>query len=380
MSFPSRWEVHAANPVSYNLAITPRLFAPGNTALAGYGRVGGRRFVVVDTEVLARHGDAIRAWFAGGGIEARIVPLTAGEEHKSLATWQRLACELDAFPLHRRDEPIIAIGGGVLTDVVGYLAAGYRRGLPHIKVPTTLMGQIDAALGIKAGINFNGHKNRLGCFEPPQAVLIDPGFLTTLPRRHLVNGICEIVKLALACDATLFQQLEADGATAIATAFQLDAGGAILGRAITSMLAELAPNLHERELSRRVDFGHTFSYGLELRHPQRLLHGEAVLLDVLVSTLIARQRQWLTEAETTRVFALLMHLGIQPDIETLDGPAMWAALEDRIEHRNGQQRVPLPHGIGRSVFANDITRGELATALHALSARFGNHHEPAHER
>ena len=140
-----------------------------------------------------------------------------GEEHKNSEIYQDIARALDAFPIHRRDEPVIAIGGGVLTDVVAFVAASYRRGVPHIKVPTTLMGYVDAALGIKAGINFNGNKNRLGAFEPPLAVLLDRSFLPTLPRRHLVNGVCEIIKLAIIRAAGLFQRLGRDAARAVAT-------------------------------------------------------------------------------------------------------------------------------------------------------------------
>ncbi|CAM5261256.1 hypothetical protein [Rhodanobacter lindaniclasticus] len=171
-----------------------------------------------------------------------------------MASWQGLLRALDEFPIHRRDEPILAIGGGVLTDVVGYVASSYRRGVPHIKVPTTLIGYVDAAVGIKTAINFNGRKNRLGSFEPPRRVLLDRRLLRTLPRRHLRNGVCEIVKLAVIKDATLFAQLERHGAASIAGAFQGEAAGEILDRAIDDMLQELAPNLFEEQAGARGGF------------------------------------------------------------------------------------------------------------------------------
>src|SRR5574337_2166952 len=134
---------------------------------------------------------------------------------KTVDAWLGILHELDAFPIHRRDEPIIAIGGGVLTDVVGFVASSYRRGVPHIKVPTTLMGYVDASVGVKSGINFNHHKNRLGSFEAPLQVLLDRAFLATLPHRHILNGVCEIIKLALINDVALFVQLEQHGADCI---------------------------------------------------------------------------------------------------------------------------------------------------------------------
>jgi 3-dehydroquinate synthase len=376
-----RWRVREQRPIAYDILKAPGLFHPDNPGLLAYGRrEGGRRFVVIDGPVARLHGEAIRAWFARHRIDARIVVFPGGEAHKTIEIYQDLLRELDAFPIHRRDEPIIAIGGGVLTDVVGFVAASYRRGVPHIKVPTTLMGYIDAALGIKAGINFNGRKNRLGSFVPPLAVFLDPAFLRTLPRRHLLNGVCEIIKLAVVCDAPLFAQLETHGAAGLAHCFADAAGDAILDRAIDGMLRELAPNLHEEELSRKVDFGHTFSYGLETRHGDRLLHGEAVLLDILVSVLIARRRGLLPEHDAARVFALLGRLGIEPDLGVLDAALMWQSLQDRIEHRNGLQRVPMPAGLGQCVFLNDITRRELEEALRALYDRMKGIHESVLER
>lgn len=376
-----RWQVRAQRPVAYDVLRTPALFAPDNDALLGFGRrEGARRFVVVDANVMRHHGAAIRAWFGHHGVDAHLVTCPGGEEHKTLEAYQDLVCELDTFPIHRRDDPIIAIGGGVLTDVVAFVASSYRRGVPHVKVPTTLMGYIDAALGIKAGVNFNGNKNRLGSFEPPLAVLLDPAFLGTLPRRHLLNGVCEIVKLAIIRDDVLFAQLEADGAASIAAGFANPAGAAILDRAIGGMLEELAPNLFEEELARKVDFGHTFSYGLETRHARRLLHGEAVLLDILVSVQIARQRGLLGEGDSARVFALVERLGIAPDLDLLDADTMWQSLLDRIEHRNGRQRVPMPAGIGQCVFLDDITRRELDAAVPALHARIKADHELVLER
>ncbi|ODT91049.1 MAG: 2-epi-5-epi-valiolone synthase [Rhodanobacter sp. SCN 67-45] len=376
----TRWQVRVNRPIAYDVVKTPDLFAPENDTLMSFGWPQGRRFVVVDGNVMRLHGDRIEAYFQQRGIEAKIVVFPGGEENKTIEIYQDLARKLDAFPIHRRDEPIIAIGGGVLTDVVGFLAASYRRGVPHIKVPTTLMGYIDAALGIKAGINFNGNKNRLGAFEPPRAVLLDRSFLPTLPKRHLLNGVCEIIKLAIIRDAPLLRLLEEQGAQSIANCFSSAEGEAILDAAIGGMLAELAPNLHEEELARRVDFGHTFSYGLETRHEHHLLHGEAVLLDILVSVLIAYHRNLLSEADTARVFALVRTLEIQLDYSVLDAQLMWDALQDRVKHRNGQQRVPMPQGMGRCIFLNDISRSDLNAALSQLPTWTAPHNEHAFER
>lgn len=377
---PDRWQVRTQYTIAYDVIRAPHLFAASNdTLLAWLGRAGGRRFVVLDAEVDRHHGAGIRNWFVRHDVDACIAVFPAGERHKTLADWEALLCQLDAFPVHRRDEPIVAIGGGVLTDVAGFVAACYRRGMPHINVPTTLMGYVDAAIGIKTAVNFRGGKNRLGSFTPPLAVLLDPTFLPSLPRRHLLNGTCEIIKLALIRDPTLFARLERDGAASIAAHFANPAGIALLDRAVASMLAELAPNLLEQDLARKVDFGHTFSCGLESHHAGRLLHGEAVLLDILVSTLIAWRRDLFTTADTARVFSLVRRLGIEPDFGALDIEAMWESLLDRIEHRNGRQRVPVPLGIGRCIFLDDITRPELDAATACLGTWLEERHAFARE-
>jgi 2-epi-5-epi-valiolone synthase len=362
--------------IEYEVINTANLFHPQNWALLSVGKIeDARRFVVVDANVEKHHAKAIREYFAHHHVEAKIVVFPGDEENKTLDHYLALARELDCFPIHRRDEPIIAIGGGVLTDLVGFVAASYRRGVPYVKVPTTLMGYVDASIGIKTGINFNSNKNRLGSFHAPQAVLLDKAFLKTLPRRHILNGVCEIIKLAVIKDAPLFGLLETHGAQSVNEYFQNEESAILLDRAIAGMLEELEPNLFEEDLARKVDFGHTFSYGLETRHEAHLLHGEAVLLDILLSTLIARGRNLLTGDETRRIFHLTESLGFKLDASVMDPGLLLASLTERTYHRNGLQRVPMPHGIGGCVFLNDIHADEIESAVEILQEWMTVNHE-----
>lgn len=362
--------------IEYKLVTTSNLFQPQNWALLSTGRIeDARRFVVVDGNVAKYYSGEIRKYFEYHHVDAKIVTFPGGEENKTIDYFTFLVRELDAFPIHRRDEPIIAIGGGVLTDVVGFVASSYRRGVPHIKVPTTLMGYVDASIGIKTGINFNENKNRLGAFHAPQLVLLDKAFLKTLPKRHILNGVCEIIKLAIIKDAGLFNLLEAQGVKSVEAHFQDEQGGILLDRAIEGMLEELQPNLFEEDLARKVDFGHTFSYGLETRHEAHLFHGESVLLDILVSTLIARARNLLSAEETNRIFRLTEGLGFTLDTSTLNPQHLWDSLEERRYHRNGLQRVPMPRGIGDCVFLNDINADEIVSAVKNLEDWINVKHE-----
>jgi 3-dehydroquinate synthase len=237
------------------------------------------------------------------------------------------------------------------------------------------MGYVDASIGIKTGFNIYGNKNRLGAFHAPQLVLLDKTFLKTLPKRHLLNGVCEIIKLAVIKDAQLFEMLEAHAVKSVNENFQNDESSLLLDRAITGMLEELEPNLFEEDLARRVDFGHTFSYGLETRHEAHLLHGEAVLLDILISLLIARSRRLVSDDEIDRVFRLVTALGFELNASIFDPNLLHASLTERTYHRNGLQRVPMPHGIGGCVFLNDINSDEIESAAKTLEDWIKIRHE-----
>jgi len=364
---PQRWCVTHQRTIEYEIVNSPNLFDPNNTDLLYPGWVKNScRFVVIDSNVEKYYSSDLQRYFSHHGVNAKIVTFPSGEEHKNIENYLCIVQELDTFPIHRRDEPIIMIGGGVLTDIAAFVASSYRRSVPHLKVPTTLMGYIDAAIGIKNGINFNGYKNRLGSFEPPIKVFLDKAFLNTLPKRHILNGVSEIIKLAVIKDSNLFKMLEEHGPESVNAKFQDEMGGVILDRAITGMLEELEPNLFEDDLARKVDFGHTFSYGLEIRHEADLLHGEAVLLDIVFSTMIAHERCLVSQEEAERIFKLIDNLGIILNTSLLEPNALWESLEERTYHRNGFQRVPLPRGIGKCTFVNDISQQDILTAYQYL--------------
>lgn len=363
----NKWRVSYQRTIEYELVNSPKIFDSQNDSLLSVGkRDHTRRFVIVDSNVEKHYSAEIRDYFRHHKVEARIMAVPAGEDNKSLDTYTAILHELDRFPINRRDEPIIAIGGGVLTDVGGFVASSYRRGVPHIKVPTTLMGYIDASVGIKTGINFNNHKNRLGSFEPPKKVLLDRAFLKTLPKRHILNGVCEIIKLAIIKDAALFEMLEAHGAECVEAKFQDEIGASILDQAVGGMIEELEPNLFEDDLARKVDFGHTFSYGLETHHDAHLLHGEAVLIDIVISLFLANARNLLPENELNRALSLISRLGIVINSDIIEASLLWETLEERTYHRNGLQRVPLPNGIGSCIFVNDIKFEEIQSACTIL--------------
>ncbi|WP_234429872.1 sedoheptulose 7-phosphate cyclase [Streptomyces sp. AV19] len=370
------WTVSTAKPVRYEVAFTPDVLDPRNPALAraGTSRDGpapARRLLVVEATVNDLYGERIRAYCATRGLRYRIHVLAAHERLKTMESVFSVVEAMDRFGIARRSEPVVAIGGGVLLDIVGLACSLYRRSTPYVRVPTTLIGLVDAGVGAKTGVNFGPYKNRLGTYHPATETLLDPGFLATLDRRHLSNGMAEILKMALIKDRALFELLDGHGGRLVTERFQGGRGlrpvaEEVLGRAVHGMLEELQGNLWESELERIVDYGHSFSPTIEMRALPELLHGEAVCLDMALTTVVAERRGLVEPSERIRVLDVMRRLGL-PVWHPLCAPdVLEEALADTVRHRDGSQRLPLPSGIGDAVFVGDVTSDELADAAEHL--------------
>jgi len=272
---------------------------------------------------------------------------------------------------HRLDRSgaLIALGGGVCMDIATVAASSIRRGIGCIRVPTTLIGQIDAGLGAKGAVNYLGHKSYIGCFHPPEATLIDPASLRTLPARHLRSGLAEMVKIALVRDARLFDLIEAAAPRLVASGFQTPRAASLeaLWRAAAAMLDELEPNLYENVTHKRlVDMGHTFSPLIESATGFETSHGEAVAIDLALSAALAAVMGWLPEAECVRIVRTLARCGLRVRSRVLTQRLCLDALDEARRHR---RHLVLPTSIGRAAFVEDArecSAAALATALDTL--------------
>jgi 3-dehydroquinate synthase len=281
---------------------------------------------------------------------------------------------MESFHLLRQSEPVVAIGGGVLLDAVGFAASIYRRGVPYIRVPTTLLALVDASVGAKTSVNHFGRRNRLGAYHVPVASYLDRTFLTTLERVEFSNGLAEILKMSLIKDRRLFELLEASGRDLIDERFQrADLASEVIDRAITTMLEELEPNLWEKELKRSVDFGHSFSPMIEMRALPELSHGQAVTLDVLFSCLLCHRRGLLSLGELERIIATVERLEL-PVFHPLfgDPEVLCEALADTVLHRNGNQNLPMVPTIGSVTFFDDVTAKEIEQSAMAFRELLGD--------
>jgi len=296
-------------------------------------------------------------------IKLELLILDATEENKD---WKHTDIILKFFEdvgVLRR-EPVIVIGGGVLLDLVGFCCSIYRRGIPYVKVPTTLLAIVDASVGVKVAANHFGRRNRIGAYYPPIATLLDKKFIATQDERNIVNGIAEIFKLAVIKDKELFELLEASAEQLITEKFQFGAVPVrVINSAITGMIEELAPNLWERKLDRCVDFGHSFSPIIEMQNMDTLQHGEAVVLDCLLSSCLANVRGYIDTETLERIFKTAHSLKLpvfHKDFCKFD--LLKKSLSDTMKHRNGNQYLPVPVGIGNYKILNDVTDDDIKKA------------------
>jgi len=364
------WKIETALPISYEVLETHGVLDPENPELSATCRPGSRTTVIVDAVVDDLYGDRVRGYFDARDVDARFLVIESAEEMKTLDSVQRVARDLNDAGTLRATNPPVAIGGGAMLDVVGLASSLYRRGVPYVRVPTTLLGQVDVSVAAKTGINFDGYRNRLGSYTPPVRTLIDREFLATLPRRQVVNGMGEILKMALVKDATLFGLLESDGAELVRTRFDLgETADQVIRRSITGMVEELAPNLWEKDLRRCVDFGHSFGPLVEMRALPELLHGEAVALDCLYSACLSVVRGLLDGADVLRAVAVARQIGL-PVWHPLfgDSDLLWEALTDTVRHRDGNQHLPVLTGIGRHLFLENVTPEQVGEASRLMAS------------
>jgi 3-dehydroquinate synthase len=343
------WRVKTTLPVEFDIVKVP-------DALDWDVITGQRRIAVVDETVYGLYKDKFPQ-----GTEVFTVHST--EAKKDWQTAERVLKFFQDIKLLRR-ETVVAVGGGVLLDLVGFCCSIYRRGVPYVRVPTTLLAIVDASVGAKTSINHFGFRNRIGSFYPPKLTLIDKTFIRTQDHREIANGMAEILKLAIVLDYHLFELIELNPQDLLRLKFQNSSlADAIIDRSISGMTQELNDNLWERDLQRPVDFGHSFGPMVEMKNVPDMLHGEAVILDCLLSSCISNLRGYLSNDHLQRIFKTVRSCGLptdHPDFYDVD--LLWAGLQDVMNHRNGNQYIPVPISIGRCEIINDVTRSEIEQA------------------
>lgn len=312
-----------------------------------------RSLIIVDFAVYELYGAHIKNYFETYDITITIYPTHITEDRKNIETLLEVCGWITEFNLLRR-EPVLAIGGGLVTDVVGFACAIYRRATQYIRIPTTLVGLIDASVSNRVAVNWRGLKNRLGSYHEPLHTFVDCRFLRTVPEAEIRNGIAEILKISSCTQISTFETLEQYGQSFITQRFgQFNSqdrelartGEVVIRQAIRAVLEVEVPNSREQSLDRAMYFGHTWSPTLELAVSPHLLHGHAVSVDMCFSATLAHHLGLLPFDQYHRFLMVFSKLGLALDHPVFTLDLMKEATNATIATRDGKLRAPVPIGI-----------------------------------
>lgn len=329
--------------------------------------------VVADTNTERLYREALEGNLATSGLAADWFVVAPGEDAKSWAVLEQLCDWLLALGITRKDH-VIALGGGVVGDLVGFACAIMKRGCGFVQVPTTLLAQVDSSVGGKTAINTRAGKNLIGAFHQPALVVIDPLVLATLPDREMRAGYAEVLKYGLLGDAAFFAWLEANGAAVLARE------PAALEHAIATSIAMKAQIVAEDEretLDRRalLNLGHTFGHALEAEtgFSDRLLHGEAVALGMVLAAKYSARRGEISAADAGRATRAIAAAGLPARLADLGLACDGAALVDHMRHDKKAEAATLPflllRALGEAYVARDVDLGDIAAFLDGELAR-----------
>ncbi|MGY3893510.1 3-dehydroquinate synthase [Aeromonas enterica] len=321
---------------------------------------GKRVMIVTNTVVAPLYLERIIQLLSGFQVEHLILP--DGEAYKTLATFERIMSAL-LETNHGRDTTLIALGGGVIGDVVGFAAASYQRGIPFIQVPTTLLSQVDSSVGGKTAVNHPLGKNMIGAFYQPKHVVIDTECLKTLPAREFAAGMAEVIKYGIIWDAEFFSWLETNMSRL--QALEPAALAYAIRRCCEIKADVVGQDETEHGVRALLNLGHTFGHAIEAEKGYgNWLHGEAVAAGMMLAAFTAEARGELDNRQLVRIRDLLLaaNLPIQAPAE-MDFDAFIRHMRRDKKVLEGKLRLVLPVGIGHAQVVADVSDAELLAVI-----------------
>ena len=337
-----------------------------------FEQVCGRRRVVVitDENVGPLYGEAALGSLRGAGIKADLLSVGAGEASKRMAVVETLYDKLFDLSVERSDA-ILALGGGVVGDLAGFVAATFKRGIDYIQVPTSLLAMVDSSIGGKTGINHPRGKNMIGAFHQPQMVFADTETLRTLPRRELGCGLAETVKHAVIRDGAFFDTLEANSGVILELQGELMVQLVVRNCKIKASV--VAADEREAGLRGILNYGHTVGHAIEtVMGSSGYHHGEAVALGMAAAGRIAVGRAMLDSQSAVRIERLLEAFGLRVSLEgAVPVDDLYAAMWHDKKVIVGKMRFVLPDSLGSCEFVSDLSEAEIKSAIASLSAGDG---------
>jgi 3-dehydroquinate synthase len=350
---------------SYAIKIGPRLLERLGGECRRLG-LGSRCAIISDRNVAARYGRAAQRSLTRGGFDCSLIAVPAGETAKSLRTVQSCYDALATRRLERKSF-IVALGGGVVGDLAGFVAATYLRGIPFVQAPTTLLAQVDSSVGGKVGVNLKAGKNLVGSFYQPRLVLCDLKTLDTLPARELRAGLAEVIKYGVIFDRHLFARLERDLEKLLKREPKTLAS--VVARCCEIKAEVVREDETESGLRAILNFGHTVGHALEaISHYGKYLHGEAISIGQVAAARLSERQLGFPGQETARLANLLKRAGL-PITAKLPPPAranLLTAMQLDKKVTRGEIKFVLAKRIGEVRFGCKIPQQAVEMAISRL--------------
>jgi 3-dehydroquinate synthase len=324
----------------------------------------GKVFVVSTEDVWRHQGEALSRGLSG--VPHEVLHLPGGEENKRLAPLEQLAEQMVQRGADR-SSMVIAFGGGIVNDMGGFLAAIFMRGIPVLQIPTTLLAQVDAAIGGKTGVNLVSGKNLIGSFHQPLAVLIDPAVLTSLPDREYRAGLWEIVKAGVIREPDLFEFLARNSRAVLSR--EPGAVDRIIEDAVRMKAEVVSSDEREGDLRRILNFGHTFGHALEAETGyKRFLHGEAVAWGMRAAVYLAESSGHLSAEDSVEILEMIRVYGPIPPVDGIAAENLQARLVHDKKTVQGRVHFILPERIGEVTVVSGIEPRLVLDAIRAALA------------
>jgi len=370
----SSFEVVATYTLKSEVKVTYELFNQDNRTLAELYKSRGRCIAVIDQTVNELYGESIRGYFAAHDIPLETMICRAWEADKTPETVHEILAFLgkDGCDVSR-NEPVLIIGGGVLSDVGGLACALQHRRTPYIMVGTTVVAAIDAGPSPRTCTNGKLFKNSIGAYHPPVITFIDRSFFRTLPTGHVRNGMAEILKMAVVDDQKLFELLEEYGPQLIESHFATlyedpelaQIADEVIYRALFSYMQHEGTNMFETYQDRPHAYGHTWSPRYE--PVVKLMHGHAASIGMAFGASLAVEMGWLTPAERERIITLFDTLGLSSYHPILEDLELMRSGQENMRRKRGEGGLwaPLPRGIGLCDYAQEVPCALLESAVQA---------------
>ena len=347
---------------SYDIKIGPGLLNRLGTECARLG-LGTRCAIISDTNVAPRFGSPAQKALARAGFVPTLITIPAGETAKSLKTVEACYNQLAAQRLERKSF-IVALGGGVVGDLAGFVAATYLRGLPFVQVPTTLLAQVDSSVGGKVGLNLKAGKNLVGAFHQPRLVLCDLDTLASLPMREYRAGLAEVIKYGIIYDAGLFERLNRDLPRLLRRDRRTLA--AVVARCCAIKADVVGQDENESGLRAILNFGHTIGHALEaISQYGKYLHGEAISIGQVAAAGLSAQLLGLPTCEADRIERIFQRAGLPTHVKlnTLQRQKLLSAMQLDKKVSGGQVKFVLALRIGAVEFGLQVPIAAIEQSL-----------------